>query len=154
VDIKNLHAIVWNLRRELWDTWLTPSPLDALRFAATEAAEAIDAQMRKDPRWARNHVKDLTVEQELAQCAIMLLTALGPEYDEKDIARLRIFSDTSSTLEYVFCLIGDALYMWSPGGDGWRVLALLALRNISLMIDLDTLLPQEADRFRQKWGRG
>jgi hypothetical protein len=47
-----------------------------LAFAYTEAAEAVDAQLRQNPRYKRNNDKEHSIERELTQCAMMLLTAV------------------------------------------------------------------------------
>ena len=72
-----LHTHVWRVRAEIGDTWLTPSPLDCLRYAVTEAGEAMDAWLRDQrPDDARNNERRLDVLDELADCAIMLVSAL------------------------------------------------------------------------------
>jgi len=76
-ELRECHAIVWQWRAKLADVWPTPNRLDALRFAVTEAAEAMDAWLRLNGGYARNHDKSLSVEDELADCAMMLLTAAG-----------------------------------------------------------------------------
>jgi hypothetical protein len=48
-----------------------------LLFAFTELGESVDAYLRSKPEYARNRDKDLSVLDELADCALMLLTALG-----------------------------------------------------------------------------
>lgn len=78
--LKRCHEIVWTYRRELEHVWPTPSTEDALLFAFTELGEAIDAHLRSKPEYARNRDKDMDVLDELADCAMMLLTALGPEH--------------------------------------------------------------------------
>jgi hypothetical protein len=56
--------------------------LDSLRYAYTEAAEAMDVYLRESrPDDARNHERDNNMMDELADCAIMLLTALDPDYE-------------------------------------------------------------------------
>ncbi len=78
--IRRCHKLVWDFRKEAESYWPTPDRLDSLRYALTEIAEAIDAKMRLDrPDHVRNRDKDLRVESELADCAIMLLTAWGQE---------------------------------------------------------------------------
>jgi len=57
--------------------WKTPSVIDCLRFAVCEAAESLDAWLREKGGYARNRENGHTVHSELAQCALMLLTALG-----------------------------------------------------------------------------
>lgn len=54
----------------------TPNTHDALRFAATEIAEAMDAELRVGGIYARNHQKALDVVDELADHVLMLLTAM------------------------------------------------------------------------------
>lgn len=80
-ELRECHAIVWQWRAKLADVWPTPNRLDALRFAVTEAAEAMDAWLRLNGGYARNHDKDLSVEDELADCAMMLLTAAGEDWE-------------------------------------------------------------------------
>jgi hypothetical protein len=80
-ELRECHAIVWQWRAKLADVWPTPNRLDALRFAVTEAAEAMDAWLRLNNNYARNHDKSLSVEDELADCAMMLLTAAGEEWE-------------------------------------------------------------------------
>ena len=85
-DIRRLHKLVWDTRRELGEAWPTPEPIDALRFALTEAGEAMDAWLRTNPLYRRNNEKTLSVHAELADCAMMLLTALGPEIDVAEMS--------------------------------------------------------------------
>lgn len=82
-SIRESHAIVWRYRDELQDVWPTPPRDDALRFAVTEVGEAMDAWLRLRGGYARNNDKTLSVEDELADCAMMLLTAVGPEWAEE-----------------------------------------------------------------------
>jgi hypothetical protein len=80
-ELKALHASVWEFRRwmDANTAWKTPPRLDALMFAVTEGAgEALDSYLRIVGGYARNHAKVPRVEAELADCALMLLTALGP----------------------------------------------------------------------------
>ncbi len=82
-ELRECHAIVWQWRAKLADVWPTPNRLDALRFAVTEAAEAMDAWLRLNGGYARNHDKNLSVEDELADCAMMLLTAAGEKWQPR-----------------------------------------------------------------------
>lgn len=79
VVLAECHGLVWAYRRELEAVWPTPGRGDALRFAVTEAAEALDAELRANPLYARNRAREMDELDELADCALMLLTALGPE---------------------------------------------------------------------------
>lgn len=56
--------------------WVHPDPDDCLRFAVTEVAEALDAWLRVKGGFARNRTGDKDVHAELADCAIMLLSAV------------------------------------------------------------------------------
>ena len=77
--LQECRDLVWQYRDKLSDVWPTPPRDDAIRFAACEAAEALDAWLRRNPKYARNNDKDLSVRDELADCAIMLITALGED---------------------------------------------------------------------------
>lgn len=74
------HSIVWDMRRTLAHVWPTPNTQDSIRFAATEAGEALDAYLRTRPEFSRNRVRDHDELDEWADCAMMLLTAIGPDY--------------------------------------------------------------------------
>jgi len=86
-ELRECHTIVWQWRAKLADVWPTPNRLDALRFAVTEAAEALDAWLRLNGGYARNHDKSLSVADELADCAMMLLTAAGEDWQPSDNGR-------------------------------------------------------------------
>lgn len=86
-DIQSLHHLVWSYRDCLSSLWPTPNREDSLAFAFTEIGEAIDARLRQNPVYNRNHDKNTNVDDELADCLIMLLTAMGRKfiYDAPDI---------------------------------------------------------------------
>lgn len=77
VEIGRVHTMVWTFRALYGEVWPTPDRMDSLRFALCESAEAMDAWLRGQPHFSRNRAKDLSVLDELADTAIMLLTALG-----------------------------------------------------------------------------
>jgi NTP pyrophosphatase (non-canonical NTP hydrolase) len=80
-QLQECHKLVWDFRREIKDYWATPNPLDSLRYSFTEAAEAMDAWLRAErPSDSRNNERENDVLDELADTAIMLLTALN--FDE------------------------------------------------------------------------
>ncbi len=80
-QLQNLHKLVWGFRALVAEYWLTPEPEAALRYAFTEAGEAMDALLReKRPTDRRNNDKDHDRLDEWADCAIMLLTALPEGY--------------------------------------------------------------------------
>ena len=72
--LQQAHAELWAFREEMADAWPTPDTLDALRFAVTEAGEALDAWMRANrPQYARNRERldwDGAVLDELAEVAL------------------------------------------------------------------------------------
>ena len=78
--VTSTHATVWEYRKRLSDVWPTPGRIDALRFAYTEAGEAMDAYLRTVPQYRRNNARNISVEEELADCAMMLCTALPETY--------------------------------------------------------------------------
>lgn len=78
--VYHCHAIVWDMRRTLAHVWPTPNAQDSIRFAATEAGEALDAYLRTRPEFSRNRQRDHDELDEWADCAMMLLTAISPDY--------------------------------------------------------------------------
>lgn len=80
-ELQECHRLVWIFRKEIEPYWATPDPLNSLRYAFTECAEAMDAWLRAErPSDSRNNERQNDVLDELADCAIMLLTALN--FDE------------------------------------------------------------------------
>jgi hypothetical protein len=79
-ELQTLHGELWALRDAVEDNFPTPTTLDALRFAVTECGEALDAYLRTKGGYSRNHEKLPDIYGELADCALMLMTALGREY--------------------------------------------------------------------------
>jgi hypothetical protein len=80
--LRQCHEIVWSYRKQLEEYWPTPCQEHALLFAHTELSESIDAFLRGKPEYARNNDKDLDVLEELADCALMVLTAVGPDFED------------------------------------------------------------------------
>lgn len=108
-DLQKLHSMVWDLRREIDATWPAPEPETCFRYAFTEAGEAMDAWLRIErPGDVRNHLVVMTsgrVRAELADCAMMLLSALGPEWgtDWRE-------SDCSLSLNQICGSVGTLLF--------------------------------------------
>lgn len=76
-ELQECHRLVWAFRKEIEPYWATPDPLNSLRYACTECAEAMDAWLRAErPSDSRNNERQNDVLDELADCAIMLLTAV------------------------------------------------------------------------------
>ena len=143
-DMHLLHKMVWDFRREVEDYFPTPGREDSVAFAFTEAAEALDAVLREDPRYKRNNHKEHCVERELTQCAMMLLTAIGPR-----IPKNFSFSDSlpreSSSLNLICFQVATCLLYSSV----WQN-TLEAVIAIGTRVDLLSTLPEELDRMRRK----
>jgi NTP pyrophosphatase (non-canonical NTP hydrolase) len=90
VDMAALHEKVWDFRRAVQHKWPTPEPVDALRFAITEVGEVMDAYLRQNDKWVRNNDRDIDIDAELGDLAVMLLTAVSDKIPED---RLCEFSD-------------------------------------------------------------
>lgn len=86
-ELQECHRLVWAFRKEIEPYWATPDPLNSLRYAFTECAEAMDAWLRTErPSDSRNNDRNNDVLDELADCAIMLLTAIE---DDKPFIHFR-----------------------------------------------------------------
>ena len=89
-ELQKLHQMVWRFRAVMEPHWATPGPVDCLRYAFCEAGEAMDAWLRQQrPNDSRNNERQPDVLDELADCAIMLLSAV-PEVNW-EIARTELF---------------------------------------------------------------
>jgi hypothetical protein len=106
---ETLYKKVWDLREKISTSWPTPDRESSLKFAVTEAAEAIDADLRKNNKWARNREKHLNVERELAQCAIMLFTAMGPDVKHDNLIFVA-FEKNGASLTTIGMKVMEALY--------------------------------------------
>jgi NTP pyrophosphatase (non-canonical NTP hydrolase) len=113
--ISDMHAMVWDLRSRISDKWATPERQDCLRYAFTEAGEAMDAYLRETRAGdSRNTFRQPNVYEELADCVMMLLTALGPEYDEDWEQTCPTDRDLVWTLDEVCGHVGGLLEYYSP----------------------------------------
>lgn len=117
-EIKRTHAIVWQYRTRLQAKWPTPGRIDALRFAFTEAGEAMDAYLRQIPMYARNNNRNMSVPDELADCAMMLCTALPDTYQFRNVQP----SPLKPTLDGICFAVADAMLT----GDVLDPLAMIA----------------------------
>lgn len=156
--LQDCHAMVWALRRELGNRWPTPSTQDSLRFAVTEAAEALDALLRRNPIYARNSDREMSVNAELADCAMMLLTAMGETwwkfFDERWI------DDEVThpvTIDLIVRETANATVDWAEEQRPktfYRMSASYALIDIAIYpgLDLRTELAARLDRIRRKHG--
>jgi len=163
--IQQLHAEVWAFRREMEHYFPTPSPEDSLAFAFTEAGEAVkasknypeeldaavifaslavDATLRQNPLYKRNNNKDHTVERELAQCAMMLLTAVPQDWEGWEYHTRKWNNFTLSKLSVAVSVI----YNDTPDFSLYEIRDVV--QAISQLIDLPTHLRSELDRMRIK----
>ena len=78
--------MLWTKRREIEDRWPTPDQGDSFLFAVAELGEVVDAHMRTKGQYVRNNEHLRAVQDEMADVAMMLLTALGddPEWPGMD----------------------------------------------------------------------
>jgi len=140
-----LRDMIWAYRHRLADRWPTPLPLDALRFAFTEAAEAMDARLRLrlQPAYNRNNAKALSVEDELADCMMMLITALGEEWQPP------IVGGYAATLEGICAAVGDCLQSAAWESIFWQKLVVIAIVKIDAYLDADpvTLVKGRLERI-------
>jgi len=161
-EMQELHNELWAFRDEMDATtpWKTPSPLDSLRYAFTEVAEALSDWLRVNRDHARNHDHEPDVLAELADCAMMLMTALGKgwKYDSRG------YIDGDSTLEGIADIVAAGLFtLFMRPNDCDRVertdAQLYTMDALWLIadypgMDLPTELRKRMARIRGKHGRG
>lgn len=126
IDVMGLWEMVLRFRQDekVQRSFARPNTHDSLLFACTEIAEAIDAQLRENPEYSRNHEKSLEVENELSDHAIMLITA------HDDIAFVR--SSIDHIITNMITNHGDDLY--APFGR-MNLLDSLFMRCASILRD-------------------
>ena len=88
-NLELLHAIVWDFRDEMEGVWPCPNKYDSIRFAVTEAAEAIDADLRENSEYARNHAKDMS--KEMATRIIAMNPQVAGTQGETQICSIHAF---------------------------------------------------------------
>lgn len=145
VDLTTL----WHTNRR-WRAWMdantkfvTPETLDCLRLALVASTRALDCWLRqKNPDHARNNGREHTVESELADTAMLLLTAL-PGHDDL----MRILKDNpewgDSNLDSICLMIGYSIVDYKHD-QPWTVESVTALLAIAHYPGLD--LAVELDR--------
>lgn len=120
---------VWKFREKYSQYWATPDLLWSLRFAFTEIAEALDAWIRANSNeFSRNNEKNLVVIDELADTAIMLLTALGPKSWVMDKP-----ASYSPTIETVAERIGRCLKRASDGAELKHLEGLIMMAYVEIL---------------------
>jgi len=147
-----IHRLVWNFRHEHSAHWPTPSVKDALRFAYTEAGEMLDAQIRLNPTYKRNSFETPNPEKvlnELADVAIMLVTAVGQEYNV--IAGVSAIDADLDVIARWVSKVWDTQSRPS-GKDQWRSDACFLVNAISRYPDVNLIDRVQArlDRIKAK----
>lgn len=150
--IKEAHREVREFRAEMEHYFPPPPRDDALAFAVTEvgeaalavafvhATQAVDAVLRANSIYKRNNDKRHSEEAELAQCAMMLLSAIR---DNPDTSGLSDMPDEWELDNIAFRVAGA----WMVGDDRHIVFAVAA---IATRIDLLPALRFELSLLRQK----
>lgn len=77
---KDIFSLVWNFRNSYKEYWPTPNVYDSIRFAFTEIAEVVDAELRGNETYRRNNERTQLIDDEYADCAIMIITALEDDH--------------------------------------------------------------------------
>ncbi len=156
--LKECHRIVWDARKELEPYWPTPTTEDALLFAFTELGEAVDAHLRSKPEYARNRDKDLSVLDELADVALMTLTAYGNEWVDSD-ERDGGWDEWQYAWRFYISDMAKILDIHEQYGDDadsflfdWRWYAITVVEKIATHpgMDLPTRLTQRLERIKAK----
>lgn len=144
--IADLHAAVWRVRAEIGHAWLTPSPIDCLRYAVTEVAEAMDAWLRAQrPDDTRNNSRQMDVLDELGDCAIMLCSTLS--LDKPPIQRTS--SVHKITLDELVYVVARILPRQSQRMIGWALDDIFAYPGFTLTVALLRL-----ERIRARYTLG
>jgi len=154
--LKECHAMVWATREKLADVWPTPDTLDSLRFAVTEAGEAMDAWLRDKGGYARNTDKQHSVNAELADCAMMMLTAMGetfsipPSYLKFPRTGLEEIIWCVSIAAYSFAATNcDTGIAWSNRG----LIEILRYPDLDLRTELSARLERIERKHGQPWNK-
>ena len=145
--LRACHAIVWQYRAELEHVWPTPGTQDALLFALTELGEAVDAELRNNADYARNRDKDLDALSEMADMAMMLLTAMGPTVRLSNSHALNM---THEWKDYAREMAG-VMQMYPDGAFAdYNMTSLLARIATHPGMDLPTRLTARLERIKAK----
>ena len=154
-NLQALHTRVWTFRADMADVWPTPDTLDSLRYSFSEAGEVVSDYLRTTRDHARNNHHEPDVLGEAADCAMMLMTALGPGENYKTYSP---FWEQYDDLGIAVDMLAD----WCGGlankcacKSNWRRSALSALATIDAMpgMDLAAELDKRLLRIRAKHGK-
>jgi hypothetical protein len=103
-----LHKMVWEFRGKYGDRFATPDVRTSANFAMCEAGEALDAWIRANTGDAYNRasIRDRKIDEELLQCAMMIMTALGVGYKYDILLEERSVLDERSAIERICREVG------------------------------------------------
>jgi len=113
MNFEELHKAVFEVRELICNDWPTPGVDDSIMYALTELGEAYDALLRaKRPNDKRRNDRENEIFSELGDCAVMLLTALGPEFCHFSLSKMAVdikgYSLAAIALQIASCLPGNA----------------------------------------------
>ena len=153
-ELQELHKELWALRDELEPNFPTPPPLDALRFSVCEYSEALDAYLRIKGGYKRNHAKEPDIYGELADCALMLMTALRKQRLWINRSPVWEVHDLPFELSCLASELGTVLFECQVEGH-WTYLAEMALYRIATVPDMNMLVEcrKRMAGWRAKWGK-
>ena len=157
-DLQALHKVVWEFRAGMNGRWPTPTSVDSLRYAFCEVAESLDAFLRASrPGDKRNNDRNVSVAAELADTAIMLLTAVGSDWSDFPGQDGYV---PSPDLDRICFRSGSVLEYAKRGVCGWSGYALELVRDIDRYVkgrhraDLGAEVQERLERIREKHGQG
>lgn len=133
-----LYDELWALRHEIGhDRYPIPSPEEALVWAVVHAARALEKHMEQGDEY-----------REWAQCAMMLMLALGEGYEYVSSTRLR-----AQPREYIVKEVADLMFYGLKQGDSDQELsAEWTIEHIDMLcVGLDMHITAEFQRLRDKW---
>lgn len=125
-------------------------------LAFVEAAEALDVQLRQNARYSRNRERTGSILEELTDCAMMLMTALGSDFDLEDAFAYSTWLSQADGIEQVVSKTGTlvAHVAGSPVDWGWLYRAAAQLiADIIILVGVEEfydLLRSRLDRIEQR----
>lgn len=144
--IAECHQLVWTWRSHIEEHFPAPTRHHSLLFAVTEAGEALEAILRQSNRYKRRSQKKHSEITEWTQCAMMLLTALGPELPASQHTYYLVFDVESLVL-------GVSTALWRYQAGNYEKDCLNALASIirylhdQFTVDLRYTLEEELARL-------
>lgn len=141
---KDIFSLVWNFRLAYEEYWPTPNVEDSIRFAFTEIGEVVDAELRGDITYRRNNARDPNIDYELADVAIMLITAMPDESSISDLIK------PSTETDFIAWQISTAMIQRRTiGHETAKVHLRLALAAIISRLGYDELFDLIVVRLRR-----